>query len=164
MWHQWFNHNVIKLRAYFLSITYVNNVCMQICCLCSDQSVNNVNRVFAYVRCCWHRTAYVVYVCDTLQNGAKGWRGGDKLFNKVIIFVFVGQKKYYRSFITLRLNHWCHMDYFYNLLATFLSLDHVRILAVYGCVRELLECIKNILICVPKMNGGLTGLERREGE
>ncbi len=49
------------------------------------------------------------------------------------------------------------MDYFNNLLATFLSLDHVR-------VRELLECIKNILICVPKMNGGLTGLERHEGE
>jgi len=26
------------------------------------------------------------------------------------------------------------------------------------------EDIKNILICVPKMNEGLTGLERHEGE
>ncbi len=25
-------------------------------------------------------------------------------------------------------------------------------------------CIKNILICVPKMNRSLTGLERHEGE
>ncbi len=55
------------------------------------------------------------------------------------------------------------MDYFNNVLATFLSLDRVRILAVYGRVRELLEFIKNILVCVPKMNEGLAGLERHEG-
>ncbi len=54
------------------------------------------------------------------------------------------------------------MDYFNDILATFLSLDHVRIIAVYGKVRELSECIKNILICVLKMNGDLTGLERHE--
>ncbi len=53
---------------------------------------------------------------------------------------------------------------FNDLLATFLSLDCVRILTVYGRVRELSECIKNILICVSKMNEGLTGLERHEGE
>ncbi len=55
------------------------------------------------------------------------------------------------------------MDYFNNILAMFLSLDCVRILAVYGRVRELLEFIKNILVCVPKMNEGLAGLERHEG-
>ncbi len=51
------------------------------------------------------------------------------------------------------------MDYFTDVLATFLDLDHVKILAVYGRVRELTGCINNILICVPKMNGGLTSLE-----
>ncbi len=56
------------------------------------------------------------------------------------------------------------MDYFTDLLAMFLDLDRVRILAVYGRVRELSECIKNILICVPKMNGGLIGLEQHESE
>ncbi len=56
------------------------------------------------------------------------------------------------------------MDYFNNLLATFLDLDRVRILAVYGRVRELTGCINNIFICVPKMNGGFTDLERHEGE
>ncbi len=30
-------------------------------------------------------------------------------------------------------------------------------------IRELSVFIKNILICVPKMNEGLTGLERHEG-
>ncbi len=54
------------------------------------------------------------------------------------------------------------MDYFNDLLGTFLSLDHVRILAVYGRIRELSEFIKNILICVPKMNEGLTGFEGHE--
>ncbi len=53
------------------------------------------------------------------------------------------------------------MDYFNDLFATFLSLDRVRILAVYERVRELSESIKNILIliCVLKMNEGLTGFE-----
>ncbi len=31
-------------------------------------------------------------------------------------------------------------------------------------VRKLLDLIKNILICVPKMNEGLTGLEQHEVE
>ncbi len=115
-----------------------------------------------HVRCYWHRTAYAVYVCDTPQNNA--WHGGDKLLNKVIIFVFLAYKKYSRSFVKFWLNNWCHMDYFTDVLATFLSLDRVRILAVYGRVRKLSECIKNILICVLKMNEGLTGLERHEGE
>ncbi len=44
------------------------------------------------------------------------------------------------------------MDYFNDVLATFLDLDWGSYIAVYGRVRELSECIKNILICVPKMN------------
>ncbi len=36
--------------------------------------------------CFGHRTAYVVYVCDTLQNCARC--GGDQLLNKVVIFIF----------------------------------------------------------------------------
>ncbi len=56
------------------------------------------------------------------------------------------------------------MDYFNGVLATFLDLDCSSILAVYGRVRELSDFIKNILICVVKMNEGLTGLERHEGE
>ncbi len=39
-----------------------------------------------------------------------------------------------------------------------------KFFVLFVFVRELLECIKNIFICVPKMNEGLTGLERHEGE
>ncbi len=56
------------------------------------------------------------------------------------------------------------MDYFTDLLATFLDVDRVNSIVDYGRVRELSECTKNILICVQKMNGGLMGLERHEGE
>ncbi len=56
------------------------------------------------------------------------------------------------------------MIYSNDVLTTFLSIDRVRILAVYRRVRELSDFIKNILICVLKMNVGLTGLERHEGE
>ncbi len=51
------------------------------------------------------------------------------------------------------------MDYFTDLITVFLCLDRGSTLAVYRRVRELLDLIKNILICVPKMNEGLTGLE-----
>ncbi len=56
------------------------------------------------------------------------------------------------------------MDYFNNILTIFLCLDRGRTLAVYEKVRELLDFIKNILICFQKMNEGLTGLEWHEGE
>ncbi len=56
------------------------------------------------------------------------------------------------------------MDYFTNVLAMFLDLDRGSNLSVYGRIIVLLYFIKNILICVPKMNKGLTGLERHEGE
>ncbi len=55
------------------------------------------------------------------------------------------------------------MDYFNDVLAMFLCVDRGNILAVYGRVRELSDFIKNILICVLKMNEGLTGLERHVG-
>ncbi len=56
------------------------------------------------------------------------------------------------------------MDYFNDVLTTFLGLERGSCVAVYGGVRELSDFIKNILICVSKMNEGLTDLERHEGE
>ncbi len=53
-------------------------------------------------------------------------------------------KKYSRSFVKLLLNS-CRMGYCTDVLATFLDLDRVRTLAVYGRVRELTGCIKVVL-------------------
>ncbi len=49
-----------------------------------------------------------------------------KWLNKVIILVFYAHKKYYHSFVILRLNHWCHMDYFNEVLTTFMGLSGPR--------------------------------------
>ncbi len=47
-------------------------------------------------------------------------------------YLFIMHKKYSRSFITLRLNHWCHINYFNSILTTFLGLEHGSYVAVYG--------------------------------
>ncbi len=52
-----------------------------------------------------------------------------KLLKEVVIFVFFAYKKYSSSFIKLWLNQWCHMDYFNNVLTTFLGLERVRCVA-----------------------------------
>ncbi len=54
-------------------------------------------------------------------------------------------------------------DYFVDVLGMFVDLDHSSFLAVWR-VRKLSDFIKNIFICVPKMNKGLTGLDWHEGE
>ncbi len=43
-------------------------------------------------------------------------------------------------------------------MMSLLGLEHIRCIAVW--VRKLSDFIKYIVICVPKMNEGLTGLER----
>ncbi len=61
------------------------------------------------------------------------------------------------------------MDYFNDDLTTFLGLECDSFIAVCRvsmqyAVCRLMHFSKNILICVSKMNEGLTGLERHEGE
>ncbi len=54
------------------------------------------------------------------------------------------------------------MDNFTDVLVTFLDGNiAVALLSMGGSMGNF---IKNILICVPKMNLGLTGLERHEGQ
>ncbi len=53
-----------------------------------------------------------------------------KLLNKIFIFVFFAYKKYSRSFIKLQFNHWRHMDYFNNVITTFLGLERGNYIAV----------------------------------
>ncbi len=53
------------------------------------------------------------------------------------------------------------MDYFTDVFATFLDLGTLQLHCYGGS--ESSDFIKNILICVPKMNG-LMGLEQHESE
>ncbi len=47
------------------------------------------------------------------------------------------------------------MNYYTDVLGMFLDLDRVMTIAVYERVKELSDLIKNIIICVPKMNNVL---------
>ncbi len=60
-----------------------------------------------------------------------------------------------RNFTKLR-------EYFLFAKKTKITNIPIALLSMYG--QKLSDFIKNILICVPKMNKGLTGLERHEGE
>ncbi len=53
--------------------------------------------------------------------------------NKVLFFA---NKKYSRSFISLSLNQWCHMDYYINVLTTFLGLERISCVAVYAGMKS----------------------------
>ncbi len=98
---------------------------------------------------------------DEETNSSTSWMARERTFSaKYIFFVclnnsfkwIVHPKMRSLSLITL-LNHWCHMDY-----------TSCKDPCCLWRVRELSECIRNILICVLKMNECLTGLERHECE
>ncbi len=73
-----------------------------------------------------------------------------KLLNKV--FFFLCAKKYSRSFIKLRLNHWCNMDYFNDILPYYLSWTcnggKFALLSMQG--QKALRFHQNILIVVQR--------------
>ncbi len=70
---------------------------------------------------CQHHT-HVLWNCR--ERASKTNIQENKLSNKVI-FVFFVHKKFYRSFIKLRLYHRCHMDYFNMSLLPFWALNAV---------------------------------------
>ncbi len=53
---------------------------------------------------------------------------------------------------------------FFNFLTLFLGLGTFQLHCCLWRGRKLSDFIKKTLICVPKMNEGLTGLERHVGE
>ncbi len=66
------------------------------------------------------------------------------------------KKKYRRSVAKLKKSHWCHMDCFTDVFTTFLDLGTFQLSCYIWRVWEVSDLIKNILICVPRMNEGLT--------
>jgi len=56
------------------------------------------------------------------------------------------------------------MNHFNYVLSSFLGTEKGSVIAGDAGLTEPSDFIKNILICVPKMDEGLTGVERHEGE
>ncbi len=108
------------------------------CCLCSVESTCMLNIIYSdYVN-------YVLGYSPKRRNTA------------IVIIVFFAHKKYSHSLVKLQLNHWCHMNYVTDVLATFLGLGTLQLNCCLWRVWELSDLIQNILTCVPNMNEGLT--------
>ncbi len=150
MWHQWFNLNFMKLREYFCvrrkqkwrlystisslhgqsSARIHKNITMQVCAfLCLQTRCSTIWVLRQNTGSCVRSFTRIWYCHERMSKTDKE---ENKLLIKVVIFVFIGHKKYSRSFIKLRLNHCYHMDYFNDVLTTFLGLEYFSSVAVYA--------------------------------
>ncbi len=108
---------------------HVNSACAWSCCLHNTHMCQPVHALFTW-------TGGKHMRCDTLSTMAVPQCRRDEeeknCWIKSLFLFSLCTKKYSRSFVNLRLNHWCHMDYLTNVLATFLCLYRGKTLAVYG--------------------------------
>ncbi len=128
-----FNRNFMKLREYFLcakktKITLFNNFLYWWRSLRSDVELGCTAVCLQAEECTVLHTHASWYCCE---RESKTDTEEKKLLNKVIIFVFFVHKTYSCCFINLKLNHWCHMDYFNGVFTTFLGLECGNSVAVY---------------------------------
>jgi len=88
---------------------------------------------------------------------------GHHYISRYFFLFFLAQQKYSRRFIILILNHCTHMNWLKYVFSTLMDLERGNAIAGYAGLTEPSDFNKNILICVPKINVGLTGLKRHEG-
>ncbi len=84
------------------------------------------------------------------------------MLNKVVTFVFFAHKKYSQKKKKKKVEPLMSHGLFY--LAVFLDLGTFQLCCCSCRVREISDFIRNILICVPKMSEGLTGLTQLRGQ
>ncbi len=148
---------IILARSFGLKLKYLKGIVHPKMKILSVRTHSHACVVYVHIK------AHVSHASWYSPKRWNMWFGGE-LLNKVIIFVFFALKKYSCSFVKLRLNHICHTDCFTDVLITFLGLGTFQLHCCLWRVRELSDLIKNILIWILKMNEGLMGLERHEGE
>ncbi len=87
----------------------------------------------ACVQCCWMPApaSGTLHTCVVMNAHRRLTRKRRNCWIKLFLFSLC-TKKYSHSFITMRLNHWCHMDYFNNVLTTFLGLERGSCIVVYA--------------------------------
>ncbi len=151
MWHQWFNRKFTKLREYF-SCTKKTKI---------TTLFNNSSPLAPFRRVSTEHKQRLLY-CVSSSTRIRCFHSDHSVNNVSAFFCFLCAQKIFSYLHKLRMNHWCHMDYFNDLLATFLDLDRGRILAVYAGSENTQNSSKIMNLC--SEDEGLTGLERHEGE
>ncbi len=98
-------------------------------------------------------------LCGTLMNMHQTLTWKRRNCYRKSFFLFSLRTKISRSFIKVWLSHWCYMDDHYYLSGHWMC----QLCCSLWKVRKLSDFIKNILICVPKMNKGLYRFETTRG-
>ncbi len=82
-----------------------------------------------------YHSAYSIYIVAdvvVLSWTLVSWHRKEETVEQSRYFVFLALIKCSRSFIALGLIHWCHMDYFNDVLTMFLDLEQGSSLTVYA--------------------------------
>ncbi len=144
MWH---NHNFTMLQESFLCAkrtitTIYSTILLHKCLLPCRRVPQNIINVIS----CLHSACFQLCSVNYSPNWWKTVIWEEELLNKLF---FLRTKSILVA--SYWLNPWCHMDYFTDVLTMILCLNRANIPAVYGG-SGLLQFIKHILICDPKMN------------
>ncbi len=169
MWHQWFNRNFMKLWEYkenkyndFIHQFLLFRVRLWRAFMGSTMTYAEPafwRRIRMLCALFASRGMYTHALWYCREHASKSDTEEKKLLNKVIFLctkcILIASKIYgWTPDVT-----WTILT---MSLLPFWALWQLR--CCLCRVRELLDFIKNILICVLKMNEGLTGLEQHEGE
>ncbi len=147
MWHQWFNHKFMKLREYFLCAkkTQITTLFNHFFSSVSVFEAHSQEYHDTCVWCCWHKSrrsdkehpSLLVHRLYILVQKSIGWA------KKVTLSVEIFRQVYEDSFMY--------------------SVHNLLLLNKVQRIQVLRQNAEETLICVPKMNKGLAGLEQHEG-
>ncbi len=129
MWHRVCGSTVILW-------SYENTFCVQRKRKCLLFHVSSFTSRGMHTQASW-------YSCE---DKSKTGREEKKLLNKIIIFVFFAHNRYSHSFITLKLNHWCHICTI--LLMSLLIIYHLSVCISFYVAFYLYHYICSIIISI----------------
>lgn len=151
MWLQRFNSNNTKLQEHFCAQKPPEKLCLPK----SSASGQSVHLLWEIQCLCFTLLTGQYVILLMRKTRQKSW---------FYVLVFFGTLKCSVSFMWLQLYYWSHMECFDNICGFFFWTLTVSNRFCIWTIREHLDYIKNILICLAKMNEGLGGLKLHEGE
>ncbi len=152
----------VRFLMFFKEVSYVHKDCIYL--IKNTEKKSNIVQYFYDLK--WLFSILIYFKIKFLSDSKLNIHPLllQPFLRSLVYKILQKKKKYRRSVAKLKLSHWCHMDCFTDVLTTFLDLGTLQLRCYIWRVWEVSDLIKNILICVPKMNEGLTGLERHEVE
>ena len=155
------------MKVYFRISPYHRMLCMLFCVI----RATRMCCFYMYLALIWNKTVHPCGADDTRAYGDMERHRGDcwqRNYWIKSLFLFPSLSSLTKSVPVTSYNPDCTSDGRWSILTTtfttFMDLDSVSYLVVYGTVTGLLVFIQNILNCVLKTIKAFTGLERHGGK